>query len=143
MGISGGGFAGYTSCMPSFPNMPSGEPNPRMMKRRVTGRWSPYRAWHGQEVDLIVETELIPDGTEVKITLLEEGEQDATKKIQEWSEKVDGCLCKKEKIKFDFTDLGYEGEKNAFYCKLAIEQYELETDSEVLTIDNAPFSFAG
>ena len=57
---------------------------PGVVTPKIQVTWSRHRAWHGETVSILVRTELVKDGTKVKLEIKVKGEKGF--EVSSWSE---------------------------------------------------------
>lgn len=106
--------------------------------------WSRRRVWHGDEVELWIETSLIPDGTPLRVEVWEddsaEGSPDDRIAEIPGDHKVEGGACRiSYQVRWNEEELGKElrteGDAYEFYFKVMIERFGLEKRSNLLYVD--------
>ena len=141
--------------MKVFPNLPSGDPHtkeiPREIARAIWSMKGPVIekewngkpalfAWKGDTVALIVETRWVKDGTPVKLTIHEKG--DESKKFDEVSGTISKCQFIKDDYKLSWDGKELEKKETPIVFKVEIEKFKLEAESMILILAKDVFAFS-
>jgi hypothetical protein len=114
-------------------NGPHNAPNQGKIAKIAHLRWSKTRAWHGDEVKLLVETEVVPDGTAVELTIFPKGGATAVDTVKGLTIKG---LKAEAKYKIDWKDKPLPKSGNEFVFRAVVGK--LKGESPVLLVDIAP-----
>jgi len=106
--------------------------------------WSKRRAWHGDRVNIVVETRHVPDGAKVVFEIWEDDSaegspDDFIAKLTGDHQIKDGSCTVDYEIAWDEESLGEElkteGEEFEFYFLAVIDDWELRSKSNLMYVD--------
>ncbi len=115
----------------------------------VRAFWSRRRAWHGDEVQLHIETRYVPDGASVDVEIWEDdpGPDEFIVPLPAAGQVKDGRCVIDHKIdwspKARGKDLELEGDDYEFYFVAIIRDLDLSKQSTLLYVDLDEFRISG
>lgn len=111
---------------------------PGVVTPKIQVTWSRHRAWHGETVRVLVRTELVKDGTKVKLEIkVKDGKSLATLEKGTMTGNAND-----QDYKLDWKDLKLKPDVTAVVVTASIKDLSLTADSEDLLVDLVPPMFS-